>query len=79
MAERPETPPRSKSAWRPLALGFRTREGVSLATIRGAAGRRRHADGTQPGPGLVRVERERVIATWHGLVVADRLPLGFVD
>jgi putative oxygen-independent coproporphyrinogen III oxidase len=61
-----------------LALGFRTREGVSLATIR-----------EQPGidavvaalirAGLVRVDRDRVIATAAGLVVADRLPLGFTD
>ena len=60
-----------------LALGFRTREGVSLATIREHPG----ADAmvaalTQAG--LVRVDRGRVIAT-EGLVVADRLPLGFVD
>ena len=61
-----------------LALGFRTCEGVSLATLR-----------EQPGgdamvaalarAGLVRVERGRVIATASGLVVADRLPLSFVD
>jgi putative oxygen-independent coproporphyrinogen III oxidase len=60
-----------------LALGFRTREGVSLATLR-----------EQPGAdailseltraGLVRVDRGRVIATNQGLVVADRLPLSFV-
>ena len=29
--------------------------------------------------GLVRVDRDRVIATSDGLVVADRLPLGFAD
>jgi hypothetical protein len=29
--------------------------------------------------GLVRVDRDRVIATAAGLVVADRLPLGFED
>ena len=61
-----------------LSLGFRTREGVSLATIR-----------EQPGAdailseltraGLVRVDRDRVIATPCGLVVADRLPLRFAD
>jgi putative oxygen-independent coproporphyrinogen III oxidase len=61
-----------------LALGFRTREGVSLATIR------EHPNGdakvaalTQAG--LVRVDRGRVIATLDGLVVADRLPLEFAD
>ena len=61
-----------------LSLGFRTREGVSLATIREHPG----ADAmvaalTQAG--LVRVDRDRVIATSEGLVVADRLPLGFAD
>jgi putative oxygen-independent coproporphyrinogen III oxidase len=61
-----------------LALGFRTREGVSLATIREHPGADAIlAELTQAG--LVRVERERVIATLDGLVVADRLPLGFVD
>jgi putative oxygen-independent coproporphyrinogen III oxidase len=61
-----------------LALGFRTREGVSLATLREHPG----ADSlvtalTQAG--LVRVECDRVIATSQGLVVADRLPLEFAD
>jgi putative oxygen-independent coproporphyrinogen III oxidase len=61
-----------------LALGFRTSEGVSLATIREQPG----ADAmvaalTQAG--LVRVDHDRVIATAAGLVVADRLPLGFAD
>ena len=61
-----------------LYLGFRTREGVNLETIR-----------EQPGAdailseltraGLVRVDHDRVIATAQGLVVADRLPLGFAD
>ena len=61
-----------------LCLGFRTREGVSLKTIR-----------EQPGgdailaeltrAGLVRLDRDRVIATSSGLVVADRLPLWFAD
>jgi len=61
-----------------LYLGFRTREGVSLATIREQPG----ADAmvaalTQAG--LVRLDHDRVIATACGLVVADRLPLGFAD
>ncbi|MBM4300681.1 MAG: radical SAM family heme chaperone HemW [Deltaproteobacteria bacterium] len=61
-----------------LYLGFRTREGVSLGTIR------EQPDGnaivamlTQAG--LVRLDHDRVIATADGLVVADRLPLWFAD
>jgi len=61
-----------------LCLGFRTREGVSLATIREhPGGDAMVAALTQAG--LVRVDRGRVIATAAGLVVADRLPLGFED
>jgi putative oxygen-independent coproporphyrinogen III oxidase len=61
-----------------LCLGFRTREGVSLATIR------EHPGGdaivaTLTQAGLVRVEGDRVMATASGLVVADRLPLWFAD
>jgi putative oxygen-independent coproporphyrinogen III oxidase len=61
-----------------LYLGFRTQEGVSLATIR----EQPDADAilaelTQAG--LVRVDHDRVIATASGLVVADRLPLWFTD
>ena len=61
-----------------LYLGFRTREGVSLATLREHPG----ADAmvaTLTQAGLVRVDDERVVATASGLVVADRLPLGFAD
>ena len=61
-----------------LALGFRTREGVSLATLREHPG----ADAQVAAlarAGLVRVERDRVMATLDGLVVADRLPLEFGD
>ena len=59
-----------------LALGFRTREGVSLATIREhPSGDAMVAALTQAG--LVRVDRDRVMATLDGLVVADRLPLEF--
>ena len=61
-----------------LALGFRTREGVSLATLREQPG----ADAMVAAltrAGLVRVDRGRVIATNQGLVVADQLPLSFVD
>jgi putative oxygen-independent coproporphyrinogen III oxidase len=61
-----------------LALGFRTREGVSLATIREhPGGDAMVAALTQAG--LVRVDHERVMATLDGLVVADHLPLDFVD
>jgi oxygen-independent coproporphyrinogen-3 oxidase len=61
-----------------LALGFRTREGVSLATIREHPnGDAKVAELTQAG--LVRVDRGRVMATLDGLVVADRLPLEFAD
>jgi putative oxygen-independent coproporphyrinogen III oxidase len=61
-----------------LYLGFRTREGVTLEAIREEP----HGDAvlaqlTQAG--LVRVDRDRVMATPRGLVVADRLPLWFVD
>jgi oxygen-independent coproporphyrinogen-3 oxidase len=61
-----------------LALGFRTREGVSLATLREQPG----ADAMVAAltrAGLVRVDRGRVIATNQGLVVADQLPLSFMD
>ena len=61
-----------------LYLGFRTREGVSLAAImelpRGAA---ILAELEQAG--LVRLDRDRVIATACGLVVADALPLCFTE
>ena len=61
-----------------LCLGFRTQEGVSLAAImelpRGAA---ILAELTRAG--LVRVDRDRVIATVCGLVVADALPLCFTE
>jgi oxygen-independent coproporphyrinogen-3 oxidase len=61
-----------------LALGFRTREGVSLATIRERpGGDAMVAALTQAG--LVRVDGGRVIATAQGLVVADRLALEFAD
>jgi putative oxygen-independent coproporphyrinogen III oxidase len=61
-----------------LCLGFRTREGVSLATIREQPGGDAIlADLTRAG--LVRVDHDRVIATASGLVVADRLPLWFAD
>jgi putative oxygen-independent coproporphyrinogen III oxidase len=61
-----------------LALGFRTREGVSLDTIREHPGGEATVAALTRA-GLVRVDRERVIATASGLVVADRLPLEFAD
>jgi coproporphyrinogen III oxidase-like Fe-S oxidoreductase len=61
-----------------LFLGLRTREGVSLATIREQPhGERNLRELTQAG--LVRVRRHRVRATASGLVLADRLPLWFAD
>jgi oxygen-independent coproporphyrinogen-3 oxidase len=61
-----------------LYLGFRTQEGVSLATIREQPrGGAILAELLQAG--LVRVDRNRVKATAEGLVVADSLPLRFVD
>jgi putative oxygen-independent coproporphyrinogen III oxidase len=61
-----------------LCLGFRTREGVGLETIREQPGGEAIlAELTQAG--LVRLDGDRVIATAQGLVVADRLPLGFMD
>ena len=62
-----------------LCLGFRTREGVSLATVREHPGGRRHGLAELTQAGLVRVDHDRVIATAAGLVVADRLPLWFAD
>ena len=61
-----------------LYLGFRTREGVDLEVIQSQSGwgpvlsRLRAA-------GLLRLTNGRVAATPRGLVVADRLPLLFVD
>jgi putative oxygen-independent coproporphyrinogen III oxidase len=61
-----------------LYLGFRTQEGVSLATIRKQPhGERILRQLSQAG--LVRVHQGRVVATPPGLVVADRLPLWFAD
>jgi putative oxygen-independent coproporphyrinogen III oxidase len=61
-----------------LCLGFRTREGVSLETIREQPGGESVlAELTQAG--LVRLDGDRIIATAQGLVVADRLPLWFAD
>jgi len=61
-----------------LYLGFRTKEGVNLATIREQPhGESLLRELTQAG--LVRVRRGRVVATAPGLVVADRLPLWFAD
>jgi oxygen-independent coproporphyrinogen-3 oxidase len=61
-----------------LFLGFRTRAGVSLALLRAyPRGEAVLAELIQAG--LVRVERERAIATPQGLVVADGLPLRFLE
>jgi putative oxygen-independent coproporphyrinogen III oxidase len=61
-----------------LYLGFRTQEGVPLATLREhPRGEAILAELLQAD--LVRVDRDRVKATARGLVVADGLPLRFVD
>jgi putative oxygen-independent coproporphyrinogen III oxidase len=61
-----------------LALGFRTRDGVSLEAIQDRP-RREAILAELSQAGLVRVQRDRVIATAQGLVVADRLPLWLAD
>lgn len=61
-----------------LCLGFRTQDGVPLSTLREhPRGEAILAELLQAG--LVRVDRDRVKATAEGLVVADGLPLRFVD
>jgi len=61
-----------------LYLGFRTREGVSLEVIRQQP-RWQAVLAELSEAGLVRLDRERVAATPEGLVLADRLPLFWVD
>jgi oxygen-independent coproporphyrinogen-3 oxidase len=61
-----------------LYLGFRTREGVGLEVIRQQPGWQAVLEDLQER-GLVQVGNGRVTPTPQGLVVADRLPLLFVD
>jgi putative oxygen-independent coproporphyrinogen III oxidase len=61
-----------------LYLGFRTREGVSLEIVREQPRGEVILDELIQA-GLVRVHGNRVTATAHGLVVADGLPLWFVQ
>ncbi len=61
-----------------LYLGFRTREGVDLKVIQSQSGWDRVLSRLQ-AEGLLRLTNGRVAATPRGLVVADRLPLLFVD
>ena len=61
-----------------LCLGFRTREGVALEVIRQFPGWEAVLSELQES-GLVQLTAGRVAATPEGLVVADRLPLRFVD
>ncbi len=61
-----------------LYLGFRTRDGVALATIQAQPGWETIL-AELTGAGLVEVRDSRVIATPQGLVVADRLPLWFAE
>jgi putative oxygen-independent coproporphyrinogen III oxidase len=61
-----------------LCLGLRTREGVDLDLLLAA---RRGKIGLQEmvRTGLAEVQDDRLIPTREGLVVADRLALGFMD
>jgi len=61
-----------------LYLGFRTREGVPLEVIESQSGWGPVLSRLQAA-GLLRLTNGRVAATPRGLVVADRLPLLFVD
>lgn len=61
-----------------LYLGFRTREGVDLEVIESQSGWGPVLSRLQAA-GLLRLTNGRVAATPRGLVVADRLPLLFVD
>jgi oxygen-independent coproporphyrinogen-3 oxidase len=61
-----------------LYLGFRTREGVPLEVIESHSGWGPVLSRLQAA-GLLRLTNGRVAATPRGLVVADRLPLLFVD
>ena len=61
-----------------LYLGFRTREGVALEVIQQQP-RWRVVLAELEQAGLVRQENGRVVPTPEGLVVADRLPLLWVD
>jgi putative oxygen-independent coproporphyrinogen III oxidase len=61
-----------------LYLGFRTRDGVPLEIIRPRSRWQIVLSELQEA-GLVTVLSDRVLATPQGLVVADRLPLLFVD
>ncbi len=61
-----------------LCLGFRTREGVALKILRHQPRYQAVLSGLQEA-GLVRLTQDRVVATPEGLVVADRLPLLFLD
>ena len=61
-----------------LCLGFRTREGVALEIIRQFPGWEAVLSELQES-GLAQLTDGRVAATPLGLVVADRLPLWFVD
>jgi putative oxygen-independent coproporphyrinogen III oxidase len=61
-----------------LYLGFRTSQGVPLAVIR-AYPQGEAVLAELVAAGLVRVESDRVRPTARGMVVADGLPLRFVD
>ena len=61
-----------------LYLGMRTREGVALELVQEGAPQEAMLR-ELVGAGLVQVRENRLVPTRQGLVVADRLALGFME